>query len=92
VGESIGKAYKPWLILSLSVLVGSLVLAGVAVIAGFSSFSASSTPLWVIVLGVMAAFGVAAGFGGFFLLMVIAGWKSFREGQRVQVIHPGRAE
>jgi hypothetical protein len=92
VGESIGKAYKPWLILSLSVLVGSLVLAGVAVIAGFSSFSASSTPLWVIVLGVMAAFGVAAGFGGFFLLMVIAGWKSFREGQRVQVIPPGRAE
>jgi Na+-transporting NADH:ubiquinone oxidoreductase subunit NqrD len=86
VGESIGKAYKPWLILSLSVLVGSLVLAGVAVIAGFSSFSASSTPLWVIVLG------VTAGFGGFFLLMVIAGWKSFREGQRVQVIPPGRAE
>lgn len=88
MSESIGKPYIPWLILCLAVLVGSLILLAVAVIAGFSSFAAASTPLWVIVLGAIAVIGVGLGFAGFFLLMTVAGWRSFREGQRVQIISP----
>jgi hypothetical protein len=31
------------------------------------------------------------GFGGLFLLMVTAGYKSFREGRRVQILPPERS-
>lgn len=86
--EPIGKAYKPWLILSLVVLVGSLVLLAVAVTAAFVNFGATTTPLWVVILGVLAVLGVALGFLGFLLIMVAAGWKAWREGRRVQVLPP----
>jgi hypothetical protein len=41
-----------------------------------------------VVLGVVAVLGVAVGFGGFFLMMLTAWWRSHREARRVQVIPP----
>lgn len=90
--ESIGKAYKPYLLASLAVLIGSLALLGVAGTAAFIGTTGEPTPLWVIVLGVVAVLGVIAGFGGFFLIMAVAGWQSFRAARKVQVISPERAE
>ncbi len=74
----------------MTVLVGSLVLLGVVVVLGFMHFSQASTPLWLVVLAALAMLGVGVGFAGFFLMMVLAGWKSFREARRVQVIPPDR--
>lgn len=86
--SSIGKAYKPWLLASLVVLVGSLMLLAVAGTVAFVGNTGDPVPLWVIVLGAVAALGVAMGFGGFFLMMVVAGWASWRESRKVQVISP----
>ncbi len=86
--EPIGKAYKPWLILSLLVLVGSLFLLAVTVSAAFVGFGEKTTPLWVIVLGVLAVLGIALGFAGFLLIMLAAGYKSWREGRHIQVLPP----
>ncbi len=90
--SSIGKAYKPWLLTSLVVLVGSLLLLAVAGTMAFVGNTGDPIPLWVIVLGAVAALGVALGFGGFFLMMAVAGWASWRESRKVQVISPERAE
>ena len=92
LSESIGKPYKPYLLASLVVLVGSLVLLAVAGTAAFMSVRGEVTPLWVIVMGVVAALGIGLGFGGFFLIMVVAGWSSWRESRRVRVISPERVE
>ena len=90
MSESIGKAYKPWLLLSLAVLVGSLSLLAVAGTVAFLGAAREVTPLWVIVIGVVAGLGIGLGFGGFFLIMIVAGWSSWRESRRVQVIPPER--
>ena len=92
MAESIGKAYKPYLLASLAVLIGSLILLGVAGTAAFIGTTGEPTPLWVIVLGVVAGLGLGAGFAGFFLIMAVAGWQSFREGRKVQVISPERPQ
>ena len=86
--ESIGKAYKPWLIASLVVLIASLAALAVMMTVAFLNDKGAATPLWVIVLSAVAALGVALGFAGFFLIMMTAGWLSFRERRRVQVIPP----
>jgi hypothetical protein len=86
--EPIGKAYKPWLILSLLILIGSLLVFVVAVVAAFVSFGDERTPLWVMVVGILSVLGIAVGFGGFFLLMATAGFHAWREGRRVQVLPP----
>ncbi len=83
--RSIGKGYQPWLILSVVILVGSLVLLAVAVTASFLAFGEQGTPLWVIVIGVAALLGIGLGFGGFVLLMAIAGLKSFRDERKAQM-------
>lgn len=85
----IPKRYKPWIILSVVVLVGSLVLLAVAVTAGMMLLGAARTPLWVVVVGVLAVAGIGLGFAGFFGLMAVAGWQTWREGRKVQVIPPG---
>lgn len=90
MSESIGKASKPYLVISLAVLIGSLMLLAVAGTAAFVNEAGTPMPLWVIVLGVVAALGVAAGFGGFFLMMVVAGWQAWRTSRKVQVISPER--
>ena len=90
MAESIGKAYKPYLMASLAVLIGSLVLLAVVGTVAFVGTTGEATPLWVIVLGVVAVLGMIAGFAGFFLIMVVAGWQSFRAARKVQVISPER--
>jgi hypothetical protein len=85
--EPVNKRYKPWIVASLAVLVGSLVLLAADVVAAFVYFS-ETMPLWVIVVGAAAVLGVALGFAGFFALMSIAGWISFKQGRRVQILPP----
>ncbi len=89
--ESLPKGYKPWLIASVVILIGSLALLAVAVTAAFWTFADTKAPLWVVILGALALLGVGLGFGGLFLLMLTAGYKSFREGRRVQVLPPERS-
>jgi hypothetical protein len=86
--EPIGKAYKPWLLLSLAILIGSLMLLALAMTFAFLGANRHETPLWVIVLAVVGALGVALGFAGFFLIMLVAGWDTWRESRRVQIIPP----
>lgn len=89
--ESIPKAYKPWLIASVTVLVVSLGVLAVAVGAAFWTFADKTAPLWVVALGALSLLGVGVGFAGLFLLMATAGYKSFREGRKVQVLPPERS-
>ena len=86
--EPIPKEYKPWLILSLVTLVGSLFLLAVTVTSAFIEFGEKTTPLWLILLGVVAILGVGLGFLGFLLIMAAAGLKAWREARRVQVLPP----
>ena len=86
--EAVGKAYKPWIVASVGLLVGSLMLLAVSVGASFVYFSRQGTPVWVVAIGVLAVLGIGVGFGGFFLMMLVAGWREWREGRRVQVIPP----
>ncbi len=86
--ESIPRGYKPWLIASVVVRVGSLGLLAVAVTAAFWTFQDTTAPLWVVLLGAAAVLGIVVGFGGLFVLLATAGYKSFREGRKVQVLPP----
>ena len=86
--DPIPPSYKPWIILSLTILVGSLALGAAAVVANFVAFGNQTTPLWVIVLSVLAIFGVLLGFAGFFLLMLAAGFQSWRASRKVQILPP----
>ncbi len=86
--ESVGKGYKPWIVLSVAVLVASLLLLIVTVFIGFVYYSETGQPLWVVLMGVASVLGIGLGFGGFFLLMMAAGWLSWREGRRMQVLPP----
>ena len=86
--ESLPKAYKPWIVVSLVVLVLSFMLLAVAVGAAFFFFGGEGTPLWVVVMGGFAVFGILLGFGGFLGMMVFAGWRSMKEHRRMQVLPP----
>lgn len=88
MSKAIPDGAKKWLVAFLGVLLFSLLLVLGDIVAAFVYFADKSNPLWVTLLGVAGAFGVAVGFGGFFLLMAIAGWQSLREARRVQVIPP----
>ena len=85
-----GKGYKPWIVASVAVLVGSLLLLITTVFIGFVYYSETGQPLWVVLMGVVSVLGIGVGFGGFFLLMMAAGWLSWREDRRVQVLTPER--
>ena len=88
LAEPIGKAYKPWIIASVAILVGSLFLLTLSVFAGFVFYQGADKPIWLILLAILAVLGIALGFAGFFMLMLTAGWRSFREGKKIQVISP----
>jgi len=90
VSDSLPRAFKPWLIASVALLVLSLAVLAVSVTAAFVSFQQTGTPLWVVVLGALSVFGILLGFGGIFLLMAVAGVKAFRDGRKVQVLPPER--
>ena len=74
--------------MSLSLLVGSLLLLATVAGIAFVLYAQAPLPLWTVLLGVLAAAGVGLGFAGFFLMMLTAGWSSFREARKVQVIPP----
>ena len=92
LSKAIPDRAKKWLIASLGVLLFSLVLVLGDIVAAFVYFADKTDPLWVTLLGVAGALGVAVGFAGFFLLMAIAGWRSLHEARRVQVIPPVHEE
>lgn len=75
----IPAAYRPWMMLLLAVLVGSLLALAVSAGIAFIYYANALTPLWLTVVGALAGMGVAVGFGGFFLLLVIAGYRSFKD-------------
>ncbi len=79
-GESpIPPAYRPWLVLSLAILVGSLFALAIVASLAFIYYANVLTPLWLVVLGAVSAAGVVVGFGGFFLLLVVGAYTSFKE-------------
>jgi hypothetical protein len=88
LSKAIPDGAKKWLVACLGVLLFSLALVLGDIVAAFVYFADKSNPLWVTLLGIAGAFGVALGFGGFFALMAFAGWRSLREARRVQVIPP----
>ena len=75
----IPSAYRPWLILSLGILVASLLVLVIVASVAFIYYANVLTPLWLMVLGGVSAAGVVVGFGGFFLLLVIGAYTSFKE-------------
>jgi len=86
--KAMPDGFKKWIVACLGVLLFSLALVLGDIVAAFVYFADKTNPLWVTLLGVGGALGVAVGFGGFFLLMAFAGWRSLREARRVQVIPP----
>jgi len=84
--------FKGWIVASVSLLLLSLVLVLGDIVAAFVYFSEKTSPLWVTLLGVAGALGVGLGFAGLFVLMAIAGWRSYRESKRVQIISPDRED
>jgi predicted anti-sigma-YlaC factor YlaD len=86
--KALPDQFKRWIVASVSLLLLSLALVLGDIVAAFVYFSEKTSPLWVTLLGVAGAFGVALGFAGLFLLMAIAGWRSYQESKRVQIISP----
>jgi hypothetical protein len=74
--KAIPDSLKWWLIGSVAMLVGSLVLFTTTVVAGFVYFSARATPLWVTVLAVISVLGIGVGFLGLFGIFVAAAMKA----------------
>ena len=70
---------KGWLIASLVVLVGSLVIFAGDVAAEFAYFTATTSPTWVATLGTAAVMGIGLGIGGLFLVFLLTTLKSRRE-------------
>jgi uncharacterized sodium:solute symporter family permease YidK len=90
--KALPEGFKGWIVASVSLLLLSLVLVLGDIVAAFVYFSDKTSPLWVTLLGVAGALGVGLGFAGLFLLMAFAGWRSYQESRRVQIISPVRDE
>jgi hypothetical protein len=86
--KAIPDGFKKWIVACIGVLLFSLALVLGDIVAAFVYFADKTDPLWVTLLGIAGALGVAVSFGGFFLLMALSGWRSLREARRVQVIPP----
>ena len=76
------EPWQLWLVAITCELLLSLLAFLGTVIADFFYFTATSTPLWVTVLSGVSIFGIALGFGGLFLLLAVAGVKSWRSEKR----------
>jgi H+/Cl- antiporter ClcA len=70
------KSLQYWLIASVVVLLGSLVIFVTNVVAGFAYFNSQTSPLWVTVVGVVAVLGIATGFAGLLFVLILAGMKA----------------
>jgi hypothetical protein len=86
--KALPDQFKGWIVASVSLLLVSLVLVLGDIVAAFVHFSEKTSPWWVTLLGAAGAFGVVLGFAGLFVLMAIAGWRSYQESKRVQIISP----
>jgi hypothetical protein len=86
--KALPDGFKGWLVASLSLLLVSLLLMLGDIVAVFTYFSEKPNPLWATVLGVVGVTGIGLGFAGFFMLMTIAWWRSYRESKRVKIISP----
>ncbi len=86
--DPIGAAYKPWLIGSVILLVGSLFVLMAAMAVNFIEYSGRPLPIWLTLISVAAILGMLAGFAGLLGIMFTASWHSFREARRVQVLPP----
>ena len=75
-GSPLAEGLKAWLIASVAVLLLSLTLFVVTVVSGFVYFNEATTPLWVTVLGVASVLGIGLGFGGLFLVLMLAMFKA----------------
>ncbi|MEO6805794.1 MAG: hypothetical protein ABI286_02275, partial [Edaphobacter sp.] len=84
--NALPDGFKGWIVASVGLLLVSLLLVLGDVVAVFAYFSDKTSPLWVTLLGVAGVVGVGLGFAGFFVLMAIAGWRSYRESKRVEII------
>lgn len=78
-GTPISDGLKRWLIASVAVLLASLTLFVGNIVAGFVYFNEKTIPLWVTVVGVIAVLGIATGFGGLLLVLVLAALKSHKD-------------
>ncbi len=78
-GKAIPDGFKWWLIASLTIIVGSLMLFVVNVVAGFAFFTEKTEPLWVTVVGVISVVGMGLGFGCLFLVFMLAALKGRRD-------------
>lgn len=90
--KALPDGFKGWIVASVSLLLVSLLLVLGDIVAAFVYFSEETSPWWVALLGVAGALGVGLGFAGLFVLMAIAGWRSYRESKRVQIISPVHEE
>lgn len=86
--KALPDGFKGWIVASVSLLLVSLLLVLGDIVAVFAYFSDKTSPLWVTLLGGAGVVGVGLGFGGFFVLMAVAGWRSHRESKRVEIILP----
>jgi hypothetical protein len=86
--KALPDGFKGWIVASVSLLLVSLLLVLGDLVAVYTHFSDKTSPLWMTLLGMAGAAGVGLGFAGFFVLMAIAGWRSYRESKRVQIILP----
>jgi hypothetical protein len=90
--KALPDGFKGWIVASVSLLLVSLLLVLGDIVAAFVYFSEETSPWWVALLGVAGALGVGLGFAGLFVVMAIAGWRSYRESKRVQIISPVHEE
>lgn len=90
--KALPDGFKAWIVASVSLLLVSLLLVLGDVVAAFAYFSEEASPLWVTLLGVAGALGIGLGFGGLFVLLAVAGWRSHQESKRMQIILPAHEE
>jgi hypothetical protein len=79
---------KGWLVVSLVVLVGSLILFAGDVSAGFAYFIAKTAPAWVTSLGVAAVIGMSVGIAGLVLVFFLTTLRSRRD-EAARTTEPG---
>ena len=81
--KAIPDGYKWWIVASVGVLLVSLAMFVGTVVAAFVYFAEKATPIWVTVLGVISVLGIAVGFAGLFLILIVIGWKARRRDNKV---------
>jgi H+/Cl- antiporter ClcA len=79
ISKAMPEGLKVWLIASLVLLVGSLMMFAGDVAAGFAYFTAKTPPPWVPALGLAAVIGIVLGIAGLVVVFFLTTLKSRRE-------------